>query len=428
MSSFTSSQLVCRPTCNSIDAYELPNNKILNLEAAHGNEDQQSPFIYAARKEVDDRLNRMETAIQNISDQARRDLAELMPSSFHQATIYFCLVSENASWSKKVLYKLGSVLLIFMQCVVSAAIGIGTVYTSCFDEEKCAGGLWCNMETNKCESCFDQHEWSFSCNSSSKPQIPWATATTWTDETVATMCESCMNDAGEYTSYEYTIKQNARAMNYLDWLTLTLASLVLALSIFNEVRDCMLCDYTIATVKKKKDIPWGWRFGMFLIYYLRIYAFLPSVLFSSLALVMIFGGSSVDICLNSVAVLFLVEVDNLAFAYGIDEESRLEVELRGRVSSTLQEQRLIDVKRWMFIIGVPLSVLGAMAILEQGSSDAVTAFCTILPFLLSEFTGMVFVAPEKRKFHAACLGFLYGLGGLLFFLIFQALTTSTLVI
>lgn len=44
-----------------------------------------------------------------------------------------------------------------------------------------------------------------------------------------------------------------------------------------------------------------------------------------IALVQYRGGGAVDICLNAVATLFLVELDNLSFMFGLNEDVRMQV-------------------------------------------------------------------------------------------------------
>ena len=62
------------------------------------------------------------------------------------------------------------------------------------------------------------------------------------------------------------------------------------------------------------------------------------------------GGRVRDVCLNTVAVLFLLEVDNLAFLHGLSERARMEAEDNaGARQVTDAELRTMDAVKIVFV-------------------------------------------------------------------------------
>ena len=55
----------------------------------------------------------------------------------------------------------------------------------------------------------------------------------------------------------------------------------------------------------------GWRIALKFLNGVRRYVFLPSVLMNVSNLVLHKGGDSLSVCLNTIAILFLCEVDNI---------------------------------------------------------------------------------------------------------------------
>ena len=170
------------------------------------------------------------------------------------------------------------------------------------------------------------------------------------------MCSACMTDRG-FETLENVRKDRVDSMKAQDWITLTLASIVVAFAVFGEIRDAMLCDVTLRDIAKRRKVPCGWRLSFGALNHMRLFVFLPNIVSSIVGLILAEGGNIKEICLNTVAVLFLVEIDNLAFNFGLGEESRMEAEQHCRVSVGARNLRSIDVIKALCIITIPLTIL-----------------------------------------------------------------------
>ena len=94
------------------------------------------------------------------------------------------------------------------------------------------------------------------------------------------------------------------------------------------------------------------------------------------------GGNSLAICLNTIAVLFLVELDNLAFSHGLDEKIRMEAEEFGCVSVTHENLRLIDAVRYCCLLTVPATLIGGVYLRSRVMSHSNLYILSSVPFML----------------------------------------------
>ena len=78
----------------------------------------------------------------------------------------------------------------------------------------------------------------------------------------------------------------------------------------------------------------GWRYGLLAVNGLRRWVFLPGLVGVIPTIVVIKGGDALSVCFNTVAVLFTLEIDNLAFKMLISERIRAYVEAAGHVELT----------------------------------------------------------------------------------------------
>ena len=107
-------------------------------------------------------------------------------------------------------------------------------------------------------------------------------------------------------------------------------------------------------------VPRGWKLAVGGLSFARYYVFLPYVVYSVMSLVLSDGGRVRDVCLNTVAVLFLLEVDNLAFLHGLNERVRMEAEENaGARQVTDDELRTMDAVKIVCVVTIPSVVSSA---------------------------------------------------------------------
>ena len=332
-------------------------------------------------------------------------LATREPTSFHQSTIYYGLVRPNTpAWRKKGLLA-ASIGIVFLQCFVATGLSWGVGMSTCSEQTDCSRGSFCNEGV--CNGCRGLHK---SCC------LPNATDTCAIDRAEGDvrkmnekdregMCAACTTSKGFETCYD-VMRDVVHAMFMQDWVALFLASLVIAFAVFAEIRDGMLMEIALREISKRREVPRGWRFAIHGLSFARYFILFPKILFSVMSLVHENGGRVRDICLNTVAVLFLLEVDNMAFLHGLGERTRMEAEEHSGIHEHVTEHDLqtMDAVKLVCVLAIPCAVMGGVsgAISGLGGGDP-----DDLCFILAPVPSMVVVFVQRVKANGrrgACAG------------------------
>lgn len=179
--------------------------------------------------------------------------------------------------------------------------------------------------------------------------------------TVEAWCEACVHpiDGNVNTITMHAVyAASALAMTPTDWLTFIFATFVASLTVSGELRDIRLCSLAIERAGNRLGTPM--RLALTLLGGIRRWLFLPALMMASPRLVLLRGGDALNVCMNTIAVLFLCEVDNVAYAVGLSEKVRARVEFAGRVHLDADDVTALSITKavhvFFLVICVPLGV------------------------------------------------------------------------
>ena len=166
-----------------------------------------------------------------------------------------------------------------------------------------------------------------------------------------------------YTVDKLAAEQVA-AMGIYDWATLMFAAFVVALTVVAELKDIELVSLSVQHAGDRLDPTW--RTVLTIINGVRRWTFLPGLILAVPAVVAIKGGDALAVCFNTVALLFLAEVDNVAYTILLDDRIRAQVQQYARLELTEQEVAALAVSKAFYIcvlvVAVPIAVWIAKAI------------------------------------------------------------------
>jgi hypothetical protein len=114
----------------------------------------------------------------------------------------------------------------------------------------------------------------------------------------------------------------------------------------------------------------AYRFALSLLGGMRRWTFLPTLVTAAPVLVMFKGGDALSVCFNTVAVLFLCEIDNLLYAIMLPERERARVEVEGRVELGEAEAAALMRSKAVHMVLVVVAVPCAVALGGSGDGDS----------------------------------------------------------
>ena len=330
-------------------------------------------------------------------------LAVREPTSFHQATIYNGLVRPDTPPRRRYGLLVASIGIVFLQCFVATGLSWGVGMSTCSEQSDCSRGNFC--DEGLCNECRGLHKSCCLPNATDTCAINRDDNREMSGKDREGMCAACTTSKG-FETYPDVMRDGVHAMFIQDWVALFLASLVISFAVFAEIRDGVLMEIALREISKRREVPRGWRFAIHGLNFARYFILFPKILFSVMSLVHENGGRGRDICLNTVAVLFLLEVDNMAFLHGLGERTRMEAEEHSGIHEHVTEHDLqtMDAVKLVCVLAIPCAVMGGVsgAISGLGGGDP-----DDLCFLLAPVPSMVVVFVQRAKANGrrgACAG------------------------
>jgi hypothetical protein len=350
-------------------------------------------------------LSKENAATDSMRHVAREEMGRkaAAPCNFHQATLFFLFMNEGSTKKQMHSMLFLGCLLIWMQLVSALAFVYGVYNSTCSRNSDCFAGQFCStlstlaMTQQMCHPCVQQ--WNPICNKDGSVvetnqiiPILWQKSV-WPQETMGSdalqkMCLACVVESS-YLSGRDAARNNAARMSSGDWFVFILCLSLISLSIVNELRDIFLCtlsslgdpDLIVAAEQRKTNkleplplvalslVPYStsnWKIHWILFVHqcIRRYAILPVLIMAIPMLVVVQGSSGVSICLNSVGVLFILEMDNLAYQYGIHEQDRETMETEGGIYLSSGIQASLVRMKSAHLISVPLGIIATLLLIR----------------------------------------------------------------
>eukprot|EP01045_Picozoa_sp_COSAG04_P019726 COSAG04_NODE_1944_length_5162_cov_4.060020_3_plen_504_part_00 len=179
---------------------------------------------------------------------------------------------------------------------------------------------------------------------------------THTKQSATNWCDACVH--AETGSVDPLTNVGSAAatiatMSTLDWITAIFAAVIISLATVGDLKDIKLIGIAVTHAGENLGAAWRWAFAF--VGGVRRWLFLPSVILAAGILIVAEGGGAKSVCLNSVAILFMLEVDNMMYSFALPERWRTRMEADGRVR--LSKAEADAVARMKMVHAVVLAVV-----------------------------------------------------------------------
>ena len=284
--------------------------------------------------------------------------------SLHHLTVKLVLYSYRPLLAKWCMVFM-SYCLVSLQIFFVAAVAAGTIYSTCITGTRdCLPGLWCpdvlavtppliemlraSQGSVNCAVCgswyphttklVPQEEFAQTCIATE--QLCAANASRCQDPAsylVLTQCQGCsypdtLRQSGLpiHRTLQEAIRIDIAVMSFGDMVSLVLVSIVLVLSMVDELFSIRLMEISIrdAIRCRRGDEVWLWVLCLEYLIILIKYVLLPMVYGAALLFVLVLGVNAYSLALNVLVLLFVLEIDDQlhnGISNVLDFEALLEV-------------------------------------------------------------------------------------------------------
>ena len=383
----------------------------------------------AAARMMDQKLTEM------LARDRGRCLRRIMeaPTNYHQATMYYCF-SEGVPLLTKLRFQLGGWAIVLFQLWVLGAVLMGASTPSCTSNRQCPnericvpmaysrifGGL-ASFRQGVCSNCGDNQHGVRAFLSDQFPHAGAANFSCPQQGDYHEQCASCYDTAAhqwkDYT-HQDEITELVSGMAPRDWAATLLASVVIGGGVVRELRDIKLCRLSCTGLLQLPDAQPQtlrnlWNALAQLMAIIRRFSILPMVVHAAMELVVARGADALSICLNTLAVLFLLECDNLAYEVGLNDDTRCTVDNYGRAEVDEAAAALLTWMKTAHLLGVVVCLPVAVALRSHANTYYLGVW---LPSLLFTAIAMLEVLLEmgNQPVRRRCLALAAAVGKGLF--------------
>lgn len=209
-------------------------------------------------------------------------------------------------------------------------------------------------------------------------------------------CDACAATEN-YVSRVDVLRDRGAHVSTADTLTLIFASLFVALYLANEQRDVQLCAVQLRATSSTGGeaahpawhVLWMPRV-LWLLDAFRRFGVLPFVVLGTVMLTINHGTDALSVCLNTLVLLFLLELDDLLYAHGTSESLRAWVEAHARPVIGAAEDRAIFNSRIALMLSVWILIPCGVRLYSEASESEMwmvqvaVQLLSVLPSLLVE--------------------------------------------
>mmetsp|Transcript_5472 Transcript_5472/g.7705 ORF Transcript_5472/g.7705 Transcript_5472/m.7705 type:complete len:590 (+) Transcript_5472:155-1924(+) len=300
--------------------------------------------------------------------------------------------------------------LFFLQLMLLFWLNVSIVARSCHSSEECVRGAACIEETSlssrkfrsACYACDELDDNPDLINSTvslttwvertcfeilddynlmkdynqNKPNniklfYKYSASRTYRPKVFVQFCIGCIDASFQYTTLSTITRRQFLVMRTGDYFALLTCALAVALALVKELREIKLLELAQRHALRRRDFHHTkkkdfWRFKRSHLWFallvdLRQYLLVPGVLAAIARLVAITGTDGVSIVFNVVAVVFVVELDNLLSELLADNTKEAIRANNGQLQLTPAEAKYVSIFQRIYLALLPISIILALA-------------------------------------------------------------------
>ena len=299
-------------------------------------------------------------AVESIIEEERAEIV-VEPNSFHMIAIH-CFLDERATRRERWTAFSISCGMVLLQVGALCAVVMGSGgFKACTFHDDCQDGMMCaeTRGTFLCTPCFNPYDGEpFRQNPTKDVCFGNSSMITPENQEICDRCYKTVNKRIDFLHEMY--RGEIKQMMIGDWANLLLASIVVSLTVVGELRDTLVLRVKIEKAWSRTEgfVPRRrWYYLCLFLNAIRWYIFLPLLCTTVPNLVWTNGSDALSICMNTIAVTFLVDLDNMVYDMGLEESTRQRVAEEGSVTLSHEDEEVIILAKYFHGAGCVLLMM-----------------------------------------------------------------------
>jgi len=285
--------------------------------------------------------------------------------------------AKNISGFTRVKFQLASTVLVFLQLFVLVGLIQRIVWPNCVATWQCHGTQVCVPFKDASDTVAVSYGTPGECNQCGdvearaklKAYVPTPDFSCPAYDLLCRACYDSKTGAFHDETYLAMVEANIEAMTYKDWVTVVLTSGVIGLAVAMEIQEIILCELTRLQLSQEAQGGRGdpsssmvWICLERLNAYVRSFVLLPLVLACAIQLVVFRGGDALNVCWNALAIVFLLDCDNLLYESILDDRTRALVHDEGWVEIDDTVAEFLAQTKFAHFLGVTIGIPACIAV------------------------------------------------------------------
>ena len=291
-------------------------------------------------------------------------------TNFHQATVAFVLDrhdlipgrSNSAKEQQRTLFAASSVIIVLIQFFTALAVMISIYNPTCLGNSECTPGRWCSSRAESCMLC-EQSEYQPLCLggiSSKNNSTTRVIANHSRQIDIDLMCGGCIDEDGKLKTNSMWLRRRVRRMRLLDVTATLFALIVVSMAIINEVRDINLCRLAQLQYERQHatlKIHILWKVLLTSLSFVRLHVTVPMMVGSQDYMLSYGGMDAVSICMNSIALVFILDIDEAAYFQVLSHRVHNYFERNSLITITRHDEDADEKTNYVMLFLIPMSVV-----------------------------------------------------------------------
>eukprot|EP00518_Triparma_eleuthera_P019772 CAMPEP_0197557504 /NCGR_PEP_ID=MMETSP1320-20131121/17242_1 /TAXON_ID=91990 /ORGANISM="Bolidomonas sp., Strain RCC2347" /LENGTH=452 /DNA_ID=CAMNT_0043118751 /DNA_START=220 /DNA_END=1575 /DNA_ORIENTATION=+ len=187
--------------------------------------------------------------------------------------------------------------------------------------------------------------------------------------------------------YDKQLENSLKENSFQDNVAILLVTVVTALTVATEIQDIKVCELSLRRKMREDPTPFKRRWGnaLYVMLFFRQYVLIPDFIWAVVEIILHRGADAYNVCLNGVAVTFILQLDNILYASFLDYRVKAYFETHETIIPTPFERHELDFNRKLYTYMSGFRMIEMLINAQTGAKTFATAVLKVILLYAESF-------------------------------------------